>query len=164
MIIFKIIICLLCLLWIFLAIIKQFKPAYFNRNVDPFSLIPIWTLFSPRPMKNTSLVGYREVLQNGEISEIILINNFIPQWYYTFWYGQRRDVKYILGVKRELLGYKRHKDLFVLSSTFQILKKYTLNYKNEQEVKERQLVFFTRGGFFISKKDELLLVTNIKLD
>ncbi|SHK82629.1 hypothetical protein SAMN05444407_101278 [Chryseobacterium contaminans] len=163
MLILKFCICLLCILWIFLSIYKQFRPEGFRKNNDPFSLIPSWTLFSPKPMKNNCLLAYRERLVEGNISEIIVINDFTPKWYFIFWYGQRRDVKFILSIRRQLPSYKNVDKLFLKSTSFMMIKNYVLNYNtNQKQPTERQLLYFVKGGFYLNRTDKLLFVSKIK--
>ena len=160
----SIIIIFICSIWIFFSIFKQIKPKYFTRNNDPFALIPIWTLFSPKPIKNNYLLGYRDLLEDGSITEITIVNDFVPKWYFTFWLGQRRDVKFILGIKKQLDKYKNHQHLFVFSNSFLLIKNYISQdlVAESHLIKKRQVIYFKRGGWQLSKKDEVLFVTNVK--
>ena len=151
---------ILGIIWIFLSIYKQFRPHSIDRNKDPFALVPIWTLFSPRPMKNCCLLAYREKKQDGSTSDIIIVNYFSPRWYYGLWYGQRRDIKFILGVRKQLLKHRKNKHLFLTSGTFNVMKSYVMNYNKPSN--DRQLLYILKGGYNLSKKDKLLFVTNIK--
>ncbi|WP_312303961.1 hypothetical protein [Chryseobacterium sp.] len=145
-----------------MSVLKQFRSDLFNRNNDPFSLIPIWTLFSPRPMKNCCLLGYREKLQNNTTSEIIIVNNFTPRWYLSLWYGQRRDVKFILGIRKQLITCRNSKHLFTRSTSFKLINNYIFHFNNPTQINERQLIYIIKGGYFLSKKDKLLFVAPIK--
>lgn len=150
----------ICIIWIFLSIYKQFRPNSIGRNKDPFALLPLWTLFSPRPMKNCCLLAYREKMQDGSASEIIVVNEFYPRWYYALWYGQRRDIKFILGIRKQLIKHRKNKHLFLMSVPFKLIKNYVMNYNKISN--DRQLLYILKGGYNLSKKDKLLFVTNIK--
>lgn len=150
------------LFWIFLSIYKQFRPNAIGRNKDLFALVPIWTLFSSRPMKNCCLLGYREKLPDNSTSKIIIVNNFTPQWYLSLWYGQRRDVKFIIGIRKQLILHRKTKNLFIRSATFKLINNYILHYNNPNKINDRQLLYIIKGGYFLGKKDKLLFVTPIK--
>ena len=155
---------LICFSWIILSIIKQVRPLSFNRKNDPFALIPIWTLFSPKPMKNNYLLGFRDLLDNGETTEINIVSHFIPKWYFAFWLGQRRDIKFILGIRKQIARYKTCKNLFFYSNTCLLINNYiTCNYKtfNSIKLKKRQVIYFKRGGWFLDKNDKTVFVTYI---
>ena len=159
----SIIIIFICSIWIFFSIFKQIKPKYFTRNNDPFALIPIWTLFSPKPMKNNYLLGYRDLLEDGNATEMTIINDFIPKWYYTLWIGQRRDVKFILGIKKQLNKYKDHQTLFVYSNSFLLIKNYVSNYYSKDScfIQKRQIVYFEKGGWYLNIQNKIIFYTNI---
>lgn len=151
-----------CIVWTALAVYKQIRPNVFNRNNDPFSMIPIWTLFSPKPMRNISLVAYRDQKKNGETTKIEIMTAFVPKWYRMLWYGQRRDMKFIVGLKRQLLKNHKNPYLFAHSTSFYLIRNYLKHYNNDGTIQDRQVIYFTKGGFMIGRKDKVLFVTNIK--
>lgn len=164
MLIFKIVVFFMCIVWIFLSIYKQFRTHKFNRNNDPFSLIPIWTLFSPKPMKNNYLLGFRDLLENGETTEINIVSHYVPKWYFALWLGQRRDIKFILGIKKQIQRYKVYKNLFFYTDTYLIISNYiTCNYKINDNIKlkKRQVIYFKRAGWFLDTNDTVIFVTYI---
>ena len=89
-----------------------------------------------------------------------MLDYFSPKWYYSLWYGQRRDVKFILGLRRQLNSYRQTPYIFKYTTSFLLVDNYLKNYKNEN-VRERQVVYFKKGGFHIQKKDKVLFVTKI---
>ncbi len=152
---------LICFSWIILSIIKQVRPLSFNRKNDPFALIPIWTLFSPRPMKNNCILGFRDYKKNNEVSDITIISNYVPSLYNAFWYGQRRDVKFILGLRKQILKYRHVPSLFRESNSFNIIKEFVDKNYNREECIARQIIYFQRKGWKLKAKDEILFVSNI---
>ncbi|REC60467.1 hypothetical protein DRF65_20605 [Chryseobacterium pennae] len=153
---------LICIFWIICTILKQINKDRFKRDIDPFALIPIWTLFSPRPMKNNYLLGYRNLYGDNSASEIILINNFTPKWFYTFWYGQRRDIKFILGLRKQML--RSNPNLFSYSPSLLLIRNHiwSENEAINKEIVMKQIIYFRRSGWTLNKRDKIIFTMNIK--
>lgn len=103
--------------WAAITVLNQFSPGYYRRrprlkgarlirwvkNLDHFSMVPIWTFFAPTPGTRDHDVMYRDQLVDGTLTPWHSICDNSTGWECVLWNPRKRLKKAILDMAHSLL-------------------------------------------------------------
>jgi hypothetical protein len=159
-------ICIVILgVWFLVSVLCQLnvRAVKLLKAHDPFSLIPNWSFFAPRPGTSDYHLVFRDCNSNGEWSkwkEIPLAQK--RTIWGAVWNPEKRNTKTLSDVVRGLVTLSQDRTLkeYSLTLPYLVILNYISSFPRPDKILQTQFMIVKSDGFFTEQDPQFLFMSN----